>query len=174
MFLFHFTVGKALKKNHIENFFIFMRFWGGKGQLRSAQWVFTTLPLNISKRKLFSPRVFAVRSTPNCLLNTYQVWGRKLKKWKKNLEVQNFYSFWNWNSVFGIPCTVFLGLPELKKIKDSYYLFISFSCSKGLGKKVFWGISDFHEILGGLRAYPAGGATSPPLTPSHFEWFRHS
>ena len=99
---------------------------------------------------------------------------KKAQKMKKKSGGPKFYIFWNWHSVFGIPCTVFLGLPELKKIKDSYYLFISFSCSKGLGKKVFWGISDFHEILGGLRAYPAGGATSPPLAPSHFEWFRHS
>ena len=41
----------------------------------------------------------------------------------------------------------FLGLPYMKKIKESYYLFISFSCSKGLEKKYFWQIFDFHVIF---------------------------
>ena len=40
---FHFPVAKALKKNYIDIFLIFVRYWGPGSQNRSAQWVFINL-----------------------------------------------------------------------------------------------------------------------------------
>ena len=75
-FLFFFPAAKALKKNHVDKFWIFMEYWGGGGQRGGANgflWTFLTLWLNFSESKWVPPSDFSVRCFPNRLLYAYRV-----------------------------------------------------------------------------------------------------
>ena len=73
---YFFPAAKALKKHHVDKFWIFMEYWGGGGQRGGANgflWTFLTLWLNFSESKWVPPSDFSVRCSPNCLLYAYRV-----------------------------------------------------------------------------------------------------
>ena len=86
--------------------------------------------------------------SPNCSLQTYQVSGRNLKKWKKNLDVINLYYR---KSLHWLPFILlfFWDFQNWKKSRTHTTFLFHFPVAKALKKNIFDTSLIFMWYLGG-------------------------
>ena len=132
---------------------------------------FLTLTLDISWWKWVPPEVFSSKVSPKCSLQTYQVSGRNLKKWKKNLEVKNV---WYRKSPHWLPfiSLFFWDFHNWKKSRSHTTFLFHFPVAKALKKNIFDKFLIFMWYFGGGRQ--RGGANGFIMDFSDFavEYFR--
>ena len=142
-----------------------MLYWGGDSQKGGANLFnidFSDFAVEYFRKEMSSSRFFFCQMFFKLSAIYLPSLKQKCQKLKKNSGGPKFVHFvWNyWNSLF-----FWGGLPEVKKIKDSYYLFISFSCSKSLGKKVFLRNSRYSWDIRGRQLIQQGEQRLPHWLP---------